>query len=203
LAPDLRAPPLSYAGLPEGHVFFLTRGEGGEEQAGLKLFSHPRIRDPAPQRRTDDTGQHSQPRTQRASPRPAAVRAGSSEAIRLDCQYPCPPLPQVSVTGDEFQAVPGPEARAERAKTMRHISFPGPGGHTVLPPGTGSKPRRGARRGAHQARPILRNYSEASAGNSIPAEVILGAPPLPPGHKFALAWGKDRQSEGGQVPVSH
>jgi hypothetical protein len=35
---------------------------------------------------------------------------------------------QVDVSPIEFQALPGPEARALRAKTMRRASFLGPGG---------------------------------------------------------------------------
>jgi hypothetical protein len=39
---------------------------------------------------------------------------------------------QVPVRWIEFQAVPGPEARAWRAKIMRHTSFLGPGGPPQL-----------------------------------------------------------------------
>jgi len=44
-------------------------------------------------------------------------------------QEPCP-LHSLSLglRWIEFQALPGPEARALRAKTMRRASFPGPGG---------------------------------------------------------------------------
>jgi hypothetical protein len=38
----------------------------------------------------------------------------------------------VGVKGVEFQALPGPEARALRAKTIRRTSFLGPGGQAVL-----------------------------------------------------------------------
>jgi hypothetical protein len=37
----------------------------------------------------------------------------------------------------DFEAMPGPEARALRVKTMRHRSFLGPGGQAVLSPRTG------------------------------------------------------------------
>jgi hypothetical protein len=37
-------------------------------------------------------------------------------------------FPQVVVKEIEFQAMPGPEARALRVKTMRRRSFLGPGG---------------------------------------------------------------------------
>jgi len=63
---------------------------------------------------------------------------------------------QADVKRIEFQALPGPEARALRAKTMRHISSLGPGGQAFLFPRTGLVQCRGARVGARCARLPLR-----------------------------------------------
>ena len=52
---------------------------------------------------------------------------------------------QVNVSLIEFQALPGPEARALRAKIIRQHSFSGLGGQAVLSPGTGLFRCRGGR----------------------------------------------------------
>ena len=102
-------------------------------------------------------------------------------------KYSCFTLLPITVRGNDFQAVPDPEARVVRTKIMRHSSFPGPGGQVVLPPGAWPHPCRGARRGALQARPCFRNRAEHSAIKAIPADAF-GArrpclrttnPPLP------------------------
>ena len=52
---------------------------------------------------------------------------------------------QVDVSLIEFQALPGPKARALRAKIMRQHSVSGLGGQAVLSPGTGLFRCRGGR----------------------------------------------------------
>jgi hypothetical protein len=79
---------------------------------------------------------------------------------------------QVGVKAMEFQAVPGPEARALHGKIMRHESFLGPGGQTDLSPRTGIFRCRGAQPGARAARPIQRKPRRISGWNSFPADAF-------------------------------
>ena len=79
---------------------------------------------------------------------------------------------QVGVKEMEFQAVPGPEARALRGKIMRHRSFLGSGGQAVLSPRRGVFRCRGARPGARAARPILRKPRRISGWNSFPTDAF-------------------------------
>jgi len=48
--------------------------------------------------------------------------------IKADVSLPTFTFRQVGARSIEFQALPGPEVRALRAKIMRHASFLGPGG---------------------------------------------------------------------------
>ena len=79
---------------------------------------------------------------------------------------------QVGLKAMEIQAVPGPEARAWRGKTMRHRSFLGPGGQAVLCLRTGGFRCRGARPGARAARLTLRKPGGFSGQNSFPADAF-------------------------------
>jgi hypothetical protein len=114
-------------------------------------------------------------------------------------ERPCPPSLCPKQANGEANFRPCPARRqGRRAKTMRRIQLPGSGGQAVLPPGTWPKLCRGARRGALEARLILRNNGDSSTGVFHSRLCFLRAPPSPPGHKFALAYGKNRQSEGEQ-----
>jgi len=69
------------------------------------------------------------------------ARAGKREDGESPIHTPqsLPPFTfgQVGLSPIEFQALPGPEVRALREKTMRRPSFLGPGGRVVLSPRTG------------------------------------------------------------------
>ncbi len=93
----------------------------------------------------------------------------------------------------EFQALPGPGARALRAKTMRHDSFSGPGGQAVLSPRTGLSRCRGARRGARCARLPLRKHGGRSPDEFFSRRCFFRATPLLPGHKLAFPQGREPQ----------
>jgi len=79
---------------------------------------------------------------------------------------------QAAVRPIQYQALPGPKARAVRAKTMRRASLLKPGGEAVLSPGTGSFRCRGARSGARWARLILRKPDQISRWTSFPADAF-------------------------------
>jgi hypothetical protein len=84
---------------------------------------------------------------------------------------------QLGVSLIEFQALPGPGARALRAKTMRQYSFSGLGGQAILSPGTGLSRCRGARPGARWARLILRKPDRISGCISFPADAFSAQRP--------------------------
>jgi len=69
-------------------------------------------------------------------------------------------------------ALRGPEGKAARVKTIRRLSFIGPGGQAILFPGADGIWCRGARPGARWARLILRKHRGTSGGNSLPADVF-------------------------------
>jgi hypothetical protein len=123
------------------------------------------------------------------------------------------PLPtftflQVGVKAIEFQALPGPEARALPGKTMRHGSFldrAGPlpsmvqGGQAILSPAIGVFRCRGARPGARAARPILRKPSRISGQNSFPADAFSAQRPC--FRATSLVWSRKRtlKVKGGKL----
>ena len=115
----------------------------------------------------------SAPRTDPEKIRPI-VNTAKAGKIRLNPRRFLPTFTflQVGIRAIEFQALPGLEARALRAKTMRRASLPGPGGQVLLPPRTGFVRCRGARPGARAARPILRKQSRISGQNSFPADAF-------------------------------
>jgi hypothetical protein len=118
------------------------------------------------------------------------IRSGE---IFFDPRMPTFTFRQVGVKPIEFQAMPGPKARALHAKIMRHASFLRPGGQAVLSLRTGVFRCRGARPGARAARPILRKQSRISGQNSFPADAfgVQSAYGGLPGHK--LAWEQKRE----------
>ena len=80
---------------------------------------------------------------------------------------------QVDLSLIEFRALPGPKARALRAKTMRQHSFSGLGGQAVHSPETGLFRCRGAR----WARLILRKPDRISGWISFPADAFSAQRP--------------------------
>jgi hypothetical protein len=97
----------------------------------------------------------------------------------------------------ECQALPGPETRALRAKTIRHTSFLGPGGQAVL-----FQDPADSDVGAAGWGPDGPPHS-AEARQDLRAEFFsrrsfLRATPLFPGHKLALEQKWDRNSEDGE-----
>ena len=103
---------------------------------------------------------------------------------------------QVGVKAMEIQAVPGPEARAWRGKTMRHRSFLGPGGQAVLCLGTGVFRCRGSRPGARAARPILRKPRRISGWNSFPADAFSA--PCPCFRATSSVWSRSEIQKVGK-----
>ena len=118
---------------------------------------------------------------------------------------------QVDVNLIEFRALPGPEARALRAKIMRQHSFSGLGGQAVLSPGKGLFRCRGARPGARWARlPKLRIVDcgmriEKENRKNLKSEIrnpkYLGrcffrATPFLPGHKLAFSKKRTKVKRG-------
>jgi hypothetical protein len=75
---------------------------------------------------------------------------------------------QGDVSPVEFQALPGPEVRALRAKIMRHVSFLGPGGHEILSARAGLFRCRGARPGAEPPASLCGNTIGPPAGIFFP-----------------------------------
>jgi len=88
-----------------------------------------------------------------------------------------PTSQQVDLSLIEFRALPGPEARALCAKTMRQHPFSGLGGQLVLSPRTGLFRCRGARPGARWARLILRKPDRLSGWISFPADAFCAQRP--------------------------
>ncbi len=106
---------------------------------------------------------------------------------------------QVGVASTEFQALPGPEARALRAKSMRHAPFLGPGGQAVLSLITGVFRCRGARLGARWARPILRKHGDTSEWISFPADAFSAHRPCFRATSLLFSRKQTRKSEDGQA----
>ena len=95
------------------------------------------------------------------------VANGRSRLAPLTCR-------QGGVKPIEFQALPGSEARALRAKTMKRASLLGPGGQAFLPPRTDLIRCRSARLGPRWARLILRKHGGIFGANSFPADAFFG-----------------------------
>jgi hypothetical protein len=113
---------------------------------------------------------------------------------------PILPLPFSASRGRcvEFLALPGPEARAGRAKIMRPISFPGPGGQGILLTRSSSFPCRGDPAGRPMGPPRSAEAREDLSGELMSRRCFLPAPPLPPGHKIKIRGRWIPQSEGEQ-----
>jgi hypothetical protein len=105
-------------------------------------------------------------------------------------------LLQVSERGNEFRAVPGPDARAARAKIMRHTSPSGVGGQAILFIGTESCSRRGVRLDARWARLILRMPNRISGRDSFPADAFCAPCPCFRATRKPLRRRGNAQSEG-------
>jgi hypothetical protein len=111
---------------------------------------------------------------------------------------------QVGVKAIEFQPLPGPKARALHAKTMRHASFLGPGGQTVLSPGAGVFRCRSVRSirldcelGARAARPLLWKSGRISGQNSFPADAFCVQRPCFRATSLLFSKKDSQKSEGG------
>ena len=113
---------------------------------------------------------------------------------------------QVGLSLIEFRALPGPKARALRAKTMRQHSFSGLGGQAVHSPGTGLFRCRGARTSASSAEPpgarwarlILRKPDRISAWISFPADAFSAQRPSFRATSLLFRIKEKKKIEGGQ-----
>ena len=130
-------------------------------------------------------------------------RSNSLDPIPLPIPLPPFTIRQVGRRGVEFQAFPGPEARALRAKTIRRASFPGSGGQAVLPPRTGLLYCRGARLGARWARLIVRKHGGISDSNSFSADAFSVQRPCFRATSLLFQRKENRKSEGGQGRRRH
>ncbi len=104
---------------------------------------------------------------------------------------------QLGVSLIEFQALPGPEERALRAKTMRQHSFSGLGGRAILSLGARLVRCRGGRPGARRARLNLRKHGRISGWISFPADAFSAQRPSFRAQAcFFCKKGKDRSERG-------
>jgi len=101
----------------------------------------------------------------------------------------------------EFRALPGPEARALRAKIMRQHSSSGLGGQAVLCPRTGLFRCRGARPKARWARLILRKPNRLSVWISFPADAFSAQRPSFRATSLFFRGKERNQEEGASPPV--
>jgi hypothetical protein len=86
-------------------------------------------------------------------------------------------LRRLIISSTEFPILPGPKARALRAKTIRQVSFSGSGGQAVLSLRTEVFRCRGARPGTPGARLILRKHGGICEWISSPADAFCAQRP--------------------------
>jgi hypothetical protein len=129
-------------------------------------------------------------------------RGARKKELKKEKKY-LPPLVfrQVGVWPVDFQALPGPEGRAFREKTMRRFLFPRPGGQVILPPRTrlihcrspAGRPMRPPCTSTVQGPPHPAEAREDLRSQFFSRRCFFRATPLLPGHKLAFLQKKQGQ----------